>query len=31
MKPLLRKIFFWDEPAQGAVGVIANKGAINGR
>ena len=26
-----RKIFVGDEPAQGAVGVIANKGAINGR
>ena len=22
MKPLLRKIFFWDEPAQGAQGSI---------
>ena len=31
MKPLVRKTFFWDAPAQGAVGVIANKGAINGR
>ena len=30
MKPLLRKIFFWDAPAQGAFGNIANKGAGDG-